>query len=115
MTVDKTHFGKDESASLRDESALRIGPCNMYFQLPQAAPDADADDNEEIDDDAMNESDGEGAPLKAAAPAVQAALTKPAPKERKRRSADRNGATYADLVYQVMQRTDLLPVCPTCL
>lgn len=100
LTVDRTYINKDESAVLRHESAIRIGPCNFYFQLPQGAV------GEEVVDQGEDGGDG-GVSMDVDKDAEQgkngaAATNAPAPVQKeKKASTKRTGTTYADMVMQV--------------
>jgi hypothetical protein len=71
MVVDKRHYTKQEHAFLRNQSAIRLGPCSFYFQLPVAAEDGDEGEENDSDDgsgydrtrsgDAMDEDDDDEA------------------------------------------------------
>lgn len=99
MTVDRTYINKDESAVLRHESAIRIGPCNFYFQLPQGAVGEEVvDQGEDGGDGAVSmDVDKDAEQGKSGAAVTNAS----APVQKEKKATKRTGITYADMVMQV--------------
>ena len=103
MVVDKAHYTKSEYAFLRDNSAIRLGPCSFYFHLPPQAEPQESDSDDEsrgggqeaaggtLFDSSADEDEG-GSAFQQAPPVV-----KPA-------GGNNKGSTYVDLVNAVRMR-----------